>query len=58
MYVRMTRVQAPPDKIKDSIQNFETNVLKRVNAAPGYQGAGLLVNRQTGDGIGVAPPRP
>jgi heme-degrading monooxygenase HmoA len=53
MYVRMTRVQAPPDKIKDSIQNFETNVLKRVKAAPGYQGAVLLVNRQTGDGIGV-----
>jgi len=53
MYVRMTRVQTPPDKIKDSIQNFETNVLKRVKAAPGYQGAVLLVNRQTGDGIGV-----
>jgi heme-degrading monooxygenase HmoA len=53
MYVRMTRVQAPPDKLKDSIQNFETNVLKRVKAAPGYQGAVLLVNRQTGDGIGV-----
>ena len=53
MYVRMTRVQAPPDKIKDSIQNFETNVLKRVKAAPGYQGAVLLVNRLTGDGIGV-----
>ena len=53
MYVRMTRVQAPPDKIKDSIQNFETNVLKRMKAAPGYQGAVFLVNRQTGDGIGV-----
>jgi heme-degrading monooxygenase HmoA len=53
MYVRMTRVQAPPDKLKDSIQNFETNVLKRVKAAPGYQGAVLLVNRQTGDEIGV-----
>jgi len=53
MYVRMTRVQAPPDKIKDSIQNFETNVLKRLKAAPGYQGAALLVNRQTGDEVGV-----
>jgi len=53
MYIRATRVQAPPDKIKDSIQNFETNVLKRVKAAPGYQGAVLLVNRQTGDGIGI-----
>jgi heme-degrading monooxygenase HmoA len=53
MYIRATRVQAPPDKIKDSIENFETNVLKRVKAAPGYQGAVLLVNRQNGDGIGI-----
>lgn len=53
MYLRMTRVQAPPDKVKDSIQNFETNVVKRLKAAPGYQGAVLLVNRQTGEGIGV-----
>ena len=53
MYVRMTRVQAPPEKIRDSIKNFETNVLKRVKAAPGYQGAVLLVNRQSGDGIGI-----
>jgi len=53
MYVRMTRVQAPPDKVQDSIQNFETNVLKRMKAAPGYQGAVLLVNRQTGDGMGT-----
>jgi hypothetical protein len=53
MYIRATRVQAPPEKIKDSIQNFETNVLKRVKAAPGYQGAVLLVNRQNGDEIGI-----
>jgi heme-degrading monooxygenase HmoA len=53
MYLRATRVQAPPDKIKDSIQNFETNVLKRLKAASGYQGGVLLVNRQTGDGVGL-----
>jgi heme-degrading monooxygenase HmoA len=53
MYLRATRVQAPPDKIKESIQNFETSVLKRLKAAPGYQGAVLLINRQSGDGIGL-----
>jgi heme-degrading monooxygenase HmoA len=53
MYLRVTRVHTPPDKIKDAIQNFETNILKRLRAAPGNQGAVLLVNRQTGDGFGV-----
>jgi heme-degrading monooxygenase HmoA len=53
MYIRATRVQTPPDKVEDSIQNFETNVLKRMKAAPGHQGAVLLVNRKTGEGIGV-----
>jgi heme-degrading monooxygenase HmoA len=53
MYVRMTRVQAPPDKVNEMTKNFENNVLKRVKAAPGYQGGVMLANRQTGDGIGV-----
>jgi heme-degrading monooxygenase HmoA len=53
MYIRATRVQAPPDKVEDLIRNFETNVLKRVRAASGYQGAVLLLNRQTGEGIGT-----
>lgn len=53
MYLRATRVQSPPDKVKESIQNFESNILKRVRSAPGNLGAVLLVNRQTGEGMGV-----
>ena len=53
MYIRATRVQSPPEKVEDAIKNFETNVVKRLSAAPGYQGAVLLVNRQTGEGMGV-----
>lgn len=53
MYIRATRVQSPPEQIDDAIKNFETNVIKRLSATAGYQGAVLLVNRQTGEGMGV-----
>jgi len=53
MFGRATRVQAPPDKVQEAIQNFETNILKRVRSTPGNLGAVLLFNRQTGTGIGV-----
>lgn len=53
MYIRATRVQSPPDKVQDSIRNFETNVLKRLKATPGCQGGVLILNRQTGEGLGV-----
>jgi heme-degrading monooxygenase HmoA len=53
MFLRATRIQTPPDKVKDAIDNFEANVLKNLRAAPGNQGAILLVNRETGAGMGI-----
>jgi len=53
MFLRATRVQTPPDKVNEGIKNFETNILKNLRSAPGNQGASLLVNRQTGAGIGI-----
>jgi heme-degrading monooxygenase HmoA len=53
MFLRATRVQTPPDKVNEGIKNFETNILKNLRSAPGNQGAALLVNRQTGAGIGI-----
>jgi len=53
MFLRATRVQTPPDKVNEAIKNFETNILKSLRSAPGNQGASLLVNRQTGAGIGI-----
>ena len=54
MYLRMTRVQTPPEKIQEAIKNFETSILPRLRATPGNQGAVLLVNRQTGEGVGAS----
>jgi heme-degrading monooxygenase HmoA len=53
MFLRATRLQASPDKVDAAIQNFETNVVKSLRAAPGNQGAVLLVNRQSGTALGI-----
>ena len=53
MFLRATRVQTPPDKVEQAIENFKTNTVKSLRAAPGNQGAVLLVNRQTGAGLGI-----
>jgi len=53
MFLRATRVQVPPDKVEAAIENFKTNTVKSLRAAPGNQGAVLLVNRQTGAGLGI-----
>jgi heme-degrading monooxygenase HmoA len=53
MFLRATRVQAPPDKVEAAIENFEANTVKSLRAAPGNQGAVLLVNRQTGAALGI-----
>jgi heme-degrading monooxygenase HmoA len=53
MFLRATRVQTPPDKIDQAIENFKTNTAKSLRAAPGNQGAVLLVNRQSGAGMGI-----
>jgi heme-degrading monooxygenase HmoA len=53
MFLRATRVQTPPDKVEAAIENFKTNTVKSLRAAAGNQGAVLLVNRQTGAGIGI-----
>ncbi len=53
MFLRVTRVQAPPDKVNDAIKNFETNIVKSARSAPGNQGAILLVNRETGVAQGI-----
>jgi heme-degrading monooxygenase HmoA len=53
MYLRATRVQVPPDKVKDAIHDFETNIAAAVRKTPGNVGAALVVNRQTGEALGI-----
>jgi len=53
MFLRATRIQAPPDKIGAAIDNFETNIVKNLRSAPGNQGVVLLVDRHSGAALGI-----
>ncbi len=53
MFIRGTRVQTPPDKVDDAIANFKQQVLPTARSTTGNLGASLLVDRETGAGIGI-----
>ena len=53
MFIRGTRVQTPPEKVDDAIANFKKQVVPNASNAPGYAGAGLLIDRKSGAGIGI-----
>lgn len=53
MHLRVTRVHVSPDKINDATRHFESTIVPNVRKAPGNLGAVMLVNRQSGDGLGI-----
>jgi len=54
MYLRATRVQVPPEKVKEAIHDFEANIAPGVRKTSGNIGVGLLVNRQTGESLAIS----
>jgi heme-degrading monooxygenase HmoA len=53
MYLRVTRVQSPPDAIEKGISYFKEKVVPAARATPGNAGAVLLVDRKTGSAVGL-----
>lgn len=53
MFVRMTSLKADPAKIDQGIATFKDRVVPTMRSVPGYAGAVLLLNRETGEGAGV-----
>ena len=53
MYARVTVVQGSPEKIDQGIEAFNDGVLPAAKSVDGYKAAFLLVDRQTGKGMGV-----
>ena len=53
MYARVTVVQGSPDKIEQGIEGFNKSVLPAAKGVSGYKAAFLLVDRQTGKGMGI-----
>jgi heme-degrading monooxygenase HmoA len=52
MYARVTAMRVDPSRIDQGITKFN-EVLPTLRPVPGYAGAALLVNRDTGEGFGV-----
>jgi heme-degrading monooxygenase HmoA/quinol monooxygenase YgiN len=48
MFARLTRAQSSPDQIETNLQAFTSTALPRIRSLPGYAGAALAVDRQTG----------
>lgn len=53
MYARVTVVQASPDKIEQGIESFNSQVVPAVKGVEGYRAAFLLVERDSGKGMGI-----
>ena len=52
MYARVTLVKSDPSKLDAAIANFKEKVVPAARKGPGYAGAFLLINRETGEGAG------
>jgi len=48
MFVRRTRVEASPEKLEQTIQTYQHELLPILKQEPGFRGAVLLANRATG----------
>src|SRR5216683_2399744 len=53
MFIRATHLHTPPDKMDQTIENFQKQVIPSVRSMPGFFGAVLLADRKTGTGIGI-----
>jgi heme-degrading monooxygenase HmoA len=53
MYARVTVVQGSADKVEQGIDSFNGSVLPAVKGVDGYRAAFLLVDRNSGKGMGI-----
>lgn len=53
MYLRVTRVQSPPDAIAKGIAYFQEKVVPAAKETAGNAGAVLLVDHKTGAAVGI-----
>ena len=51
MYARVTTFQGSPDRIEDGLRIFREQATPAVQGQPGFRGAYVLVDRQTGKGL-------
>jgi len=54
VYARISRVQAPPERIADLVDAFKNSALPALRQMPGYAGSSLAVDQASGDGQAVS----
>jgi heme-degrading monooxygenase HmoA len=54
MYVRVTSVRSALDRVDQGIADFEQQVVPAMRQEPGFMGAALIVNRDTGEATGAS----
>jgi heme-degrading monooxygenase HmoA len=53
VFARVTIVQGSPEKIEQGVEGFNSQVLPAAKGVDGYKAAFLLVDRNSGKGIGI-----
>ncbi len=53
MFARLTIVQMQVDKVDEASKLYEESVVPAAKSQQGYQGAYLLVDRKTGEGVSI-----
>ena len=53
MFARVTAIRTDPSRVDLGIANFKDAVVPIMRSAPGYAGAALLLDRETGEAAGV-----
>jgi heme-degrading monooxygenase HmoA len=53
MFVRITRITAPPETLDEGAATFEQRLLPQLRTLPGYVGAALLADRASGRALAV-----
>jgi heme-degrading monooxygenase HmoA len=54
MYARVSTVHGSPENVDEGIQQFRDGALPVVQQAQGFKGALLLVDRHSGNGLGIS----
>ena len=54
MFLRMTWVQMPPERLDEQIANYPQQVQSAFGQLPGFRGMALLANRATGAGVSAS----
>jgi heme-degrading monooxygenase HmoA len=53
MFARVTLTQGPPDRVDDGIRDLRERILPAAKQMEGYQGILVLVDRSTGQAMGI-----